>query len=107
MKNKNKIKMFLLCDNASCFSYPECPHRQGGLPRVLKVARLQDRIPAVAALHRFILYICTRRSGCTAHEGGGATSRLDLPFLTPLSFAGCGRLQPGVPHWATSVEYCK
>ena len=39
----------------------------------------------------------------TAHEGGGATSQLDLPSLTPLSIAGCGRLQLGVPHWATSV----
>ena len=36
---------------------------------MLKVARLQDRIPCVAALHRFLL--CTRRSGGTAHEGGG------------------------------------
>ena len=34
---------------------------------------------------------------------GGATSQLDLPSLTPLSVAGCGRLQPRVPHWATSV----
>ena len=38
------------------------------LPRMLKVARLQDRIPVVAELHRFIL--CTRRSVGTAHEGG-------------------------------------
>ena len=38
-------------------------------PRMLKVARLQDRIPAVAELHRFIL--CTRHSWGTAHEGGG------------------------------------
>ena len=38
---------------------------------------------------------------------GGATSQLDLPSLTPLSVAGCGRLQLGVPHWATSVDYCK
>ena len=28
---------------------------------------------------------------------GGATSRLDLPSLTPLFGAGCGRLQLGVP----------
>ena len=34
---------------------------------------------------------------------GGATSQLDLPSLTPLSVAGCGRLQLGVPHWATSI----
>ena len=32
--------------------------------------------------------ICTRRSGGTAHEGGGSTSQLDLPSLTPV--AGCG-----------------
>ena len=36
---------------------------------MLKVTRLQDRIQAVAELHRFIL--CSRRSGGTAHEGGG------------------------------------
>ena len=35
----------------------------------------------------------------------GATSQLDLPSLTPLSVAGCGRLQLGVPNWATSVDY--
>ena len=71
---------------------------------MLMVARLQDRIPAVAELHRFIL--CTRRSEGTAYEGGGATSQLDLPSLTSLSVAGCGRLQLGVPHLATSVDYC-
>ena len=38
---------------------------------------------------------------------GGATSQLDLPSLTPLSVAGCGRLQLEVHHWATSVYYCK
>ena len=55
---------------------------------MLKVARLEDRIPAVAELHRFI--ICTRRSRDTAHVGGGATSQLDQPSLMPLSVAGCG-----------------
>ena len=53
-------------------------------------------------LYRFIL--CTRRSGGTAHVGGGTTSELDLPSLTSLSVAGYGRLQLGVPHWATSVD---
>ena len=67
--------------------------------------KLRDRFPVEPRLHRFIL--CTRLSGATAHEGGGATSQLDLHFLTPLSFAGCGRLQLGVPHWATSVDYCQ
>ena len=49
----------------------------------------------------------TWSSGGTAQEGEGAMSQLDLPSLTPLSAAGCGRLQLGVPHWATSVDYCK
>ena len=68
---------------------------------MLQIAKLQDRIPDVAELHGFIL--CTSRSGSTAHEGGDAASQLDLPSLTPLSVAGCGQLQQGVPHWATSV----
>ena len=38
---------------------------------------------------------------------GGATSKLDLPSLTQLSIAGCGRLQLGVPYWAARVYYCK
>ena len=38
---------------------------------------------------------------------GSATSQLDLQSLTPLSVAGCGRLQLEVPHWAASVYYCK
>ena len=36
-------------------------------------------------------------------RGEGATSQLDLPSLTPLPVAGCGRLQVGAPHWATSA----
>ena len=42
----------------------------------------------------------------TEHEGGGETNEFDLQSLTPLSVAGCG-LQANVPHWATSVYYCK
>ena len=38
---------------------------------------------------------------------GSVASQLDLPSLTPLSIAGCGRLQLGIPHWATSTYYCK
>ena len=30
-------------------------------------------------------------------------SQLNLPSLTPLTVAGCGRLHLGVAHWATSV----
>ena len=57
------------------------------------------RVNSRLRLHRFIL--CTWRSGGTAHEGGGATSQLDLRSLTPLSVAGCGPLQLEVPYWAT------
>ena len=63
-------------------------------------------------LHRFIL--CTmhsegaaREGGGAAREGGGATSQLDVLSLMLLSVAGCGQLQLRVPHWATSVDYCK
>ena len=36
-------------------------------------------------------------------EWGVTASQLDLPSLTPLFLAGCGRLQLGAPHWAISV----
>ena len=53
-----------------------------------------DRFPAEAAL------IYTMHEG--AQEvmpmwGGGAIRQLDIPSLTPLSVAGCGRLAIGVP----------
>ena len=65
----------------------------------------EDRIPSVADLHRFILG--ASRSWVLPMREGGVTSELDLPSLTPLPVSGCGRLQLGVPHWATSVHYCK
>ena len=54
-----------------------------------------------------VMVYYNRRSGSTAQESGGATSELYLPSLTPLTIAGCGRLRLRVPHWATSVDYCK
>ena len=68
---------------------------------MLKVATLHVRIPAVAELHRFIH--ARGAQGVLPIRVGGATRQLDLPSLTPLSVAGCGRLQLGVPRWATSV----
>ena len=38
---------------------------------------------------------------------GSVTSQLYQQSLTPLYEAGCGRLQLGVSHWATSVDYSK
>ena len=37
----------------------------------------------------------------------GETNQLDVPSLTPLSVAACGRLKLGVSNCATSVDYCK
>ena len=34
-------------------------------------------------------------------------TQFNLPFLTPFSVAGCGRLQLGVTPWATSVALLK
>ena len=42
----------------------------------------------VELIYSFIL--CKWREGGTTHEGGGATSQLDLSSPTPLSVAGCG-----------------
>ena len=38
----------------------------------------------------------------TLYRVGITASQLDLPSLTTLSEAGCGRLQLGATHWATS-----
>ena len=70
---------------------------------VVSHAEVARSSPAEVAL----IKLCTWCSGGTAHEGGGVTSQLDLPSLTPLSVAGCGRLQLGVPHWAASAHNCK
>ena len=84
-----------------CFHlFPEWPHRP--LASHAEVAR---SIPGDLKLHRFIL--CMMHLGSTAHQGGGVTSPLDLPSLMPFSVAGCGQLLLEVPHWATSVDYCK
>ena len=53
------------------------------------------------------LYYARLAKGVLPMRVGGATSQLDLQSLTPLSIAGCGRLQQGVLYWFTSVDYCK
>ena len=85
--------------------YPERPHRQcvGLVARWSRV-----RVPVAAAslmiyvrhLHRAI----RGAQGVLPCVGWYVTaSQLDLPSVTPLSVADCGRLQLGAPHWATSV----
>ena len=92
-----RIEDFIFVDASTTFRclYPEWPHRQGGCLTCCGCTFESSWV------HWFILF--TRRSGGTAHEGGGATSQLDLPSLTPLSVAGCGWLRLRVPHWAASV----
>ena len=65
--------------------------------------RLHVRFPL--RLHWFIL--CTRGPGVTAHEGGRCDQSIWSTVSDAFVNAGCGRLQLRVPHWATSVHYCK
>ena len=53
------------------------------------------------------LYYAHSAQGVLSMRVRCATSQLYLPYLTPLSVAGCGWLQLGVPHWAASVRFCK
>ena len=83
------------------YLYPEWPHRQGGC---FACRRLKDRCPAEAAL---IYTVQEGTQGELPMTVGGTTGQLDLPTLAVLFIAGSGRLQLGVPHCTTSVDYCK
>ena len=80
--------------------YPEWPHRQGGCLACCGCT-FDSRWGCTD------LYYARGAHGVLPMRVGGATSQLDLPSLTPLSVAGCGWLQLGVPQWAASVHYCK
>ena len=67
------------------------------LPRMLKVAWL------ILCRGCTDLYCARGAQRVLPMRIGGATSQLDLLSLTPLSVAGCGLLQLGVVHWATSL----
>ena len=49
------------------------------------------------------LYCVRGDQGVLPMTVGVTASRLDLPSLSPLSVAGCGRLKLGVAHWVTLV----
>ena len=85
---------------SSAYLYPEWPHRQGGC-----LACYGCTFDSRGVCND--LYYARGAKGVLPMRVGGATSQLDLPSLTPLSVAGCGWLQLGVPHWAASVHYCK
>ena len=88
--------------------YPEWPHRQ-----CVGLAFLRSHV--CISVSAVSLVICSPHctvqyvelSGTALCRVLGATNQLDLPSMTPLSVADCGRLQLGAPHWATSVNYCK
>ena len=80
---------------------PEWPNRQGGC-----LACWSCKIYSRLSWDCTDLYCARGAQGVLPIRVGGATSQLDLPYLTPLSVAGCGRRQQGVLHWATSVDYC-
>ena len=80
--------------------YPEWQHRQDGCLACCGCT-FESRWGCTD------LYYARGAQGVLPMRVGGATSQLDLPSLTPLSAAGCGWLQLGVPHWAASVHYCK
>ena len=64
------------------FLYPEWPHRHGGCLACCGCT-FDSRCGFTD------LYYAGGAQG-VVHEGGGATSELDLPSLTPFSIAGCG-----------------
>ena len=76
-------------------------------PWVAAKARWLTRMLRLHVRFRWGALIARGAQGVLPMRVGGATSQLDLPSLTPLSVAGCGWLQPGVPQWAASVHYCK
>ena len=105
-RDRHVVKCVRQTIRIECNAAPLTHRTMGG--RIAKVVASHaegGRVDSWLRLRRFIP--CTRSSRGIAHEGGGVTGQLDLPPLTPLSVAGCSRLQLGVPHWGTSVDYCK
>ena len=58
-------------------------------------------IPAVAELHRFVL--CTRRSGGTAHVGGGCDQSIGSTVSDAIIRSWLWLTATRSSHWATSV----
>ena len=72
------------------------------LPRVLHVWRsIPGRDTQICGAHLRRASGTQRVLSCSRH--GVTAGQLDLPSLTPLFVAGCGRLQLRVVHRATSV----
>ena len=83
--------------------YPEWPHRQSGIASPAEGCKIESR-RWLSCTDSY--YICTRRSRGTAHEGEGCDQSIGHTVTNAMVVADCGRLQL-VPHWVTSVDYCK
>ena len=103
--------LFLLYTHyCSSYTYPEWPDRQCvGLAYRMSHDRdwFSAASPVICSPARIAVCTTWSSGGAALCRVGGATSQLDLPSLTPLSVAGCGWLQLGAPHWATSGNYWK
>ena len=82
------------------FIYTEWPHRQGGC-----LACCGCTFESHWACTD--LYYARGAQGVVPMRVGGVTNQLDLQSLMPLSVAGCGWLQLGVPNCDASVHYYK
>ena len=102
----NYVQLNLVLMNWPAFafkSYPEQPHWQfvG-----LTLRRSRVLVPLTAASLMICsphLHYASGARGVLQCEVYGSASQLNLSFLTPLVVAGCGRVQLGAAHWATSV----
>ena len=79
--------------------YPEWPQRKCvGLAYSWTRVRAPVAAASLAICIPHLQSTIRRAQGILPMRVGGVTSQLDLESLTPLSVAGCGRLQLGVPH---------
>ena len=101
------IIMLILFYKSSCMYAPAVCTLSGRIGKVVASRAEGCKIKSPLWLSCTNLYCARGAQGLLPTRMEGATSQLDLPSLTPLSVAGCCRLQLGVPNLATSVDYCK
>ena len=96
-REQSKVLLSLLVYVILSPADPERQHRRcGGQAFRRSCAHSCDLWPAFAPCK------WSSRGYCPVN-GWGKARQLDLPSLTPLSVADCGRLQMGAVHWSTSV----
>ena len=70
------------------FLITDIPYTLSG--RIGKVVASHAAVARSSPAEVALIYTLHEAHRGTAHEGGGATSKLNLQSLTPLSVAGCG-----------------